>query len=157
VTTMDLCFVRASDCTLAFSVSQVAGVAPFPSSLSWPPSADGSLGWVAAAGGGAGQDEGRTGMQVVDPVIYWRMAAGTGGAPDRVRERPPFVVVMQGRALALAVDAYRFGSEAIVPVSTVLRARGVYALASIDGDYAVVYDMARLVSTRQLGAGGAVC
>jgi hypothetical protein len=92
-------------------------------------------------------------MEVVDPFIYWQMAAGTNDAPDSCRERPSFVVVLQGHALALAVDAYRFESEAIVPVSPVLRGRGIYALAPIDGNHAIVYDMARLAPTQRVGAG----
>jgi hypothetical protein len=154
---MDLCIVRAGGCTLAFSVSQVAGVAPFPARLPWPPPADGSLGWVAVTGADGRQDDSRTGMQVVDPVTYWQMAVGTDDAPDRGQDRPLFVVVLQGHTVALAVDSYRFGPEAIVPASGVLRGRGVYALAAIDGDYTIVYDMARLAPTQRVRAGAPAC
>jgi hypothetical protein len=153
VIAMDLCFARASDCTLALSVSQVAGVAPFPASLPWPTPADGSLGWVAPTGGDSGQSGDRTGIHVVDPVTYWRMTGLTSEALERRRERPSFVVVIQGRALALAVDAYSFGSRAVYPVSPVLQKRGIYALAPIGGDYAIVFDMACIAPTQQVGAG----
>ena|SRR5579883_2393837 len=139
---MDLCMARAGSFRLAVAASQLAGVAPSPPDLLWPPRPDGFMGLASA---GAGRD-----VAVLDALTCWRPSEPAGDSPLPVeasgRTRPPYLLVLSGGALALAIDAYALGPRPVQPAPAVLAHRGVHALAPVEDGYAVVLDMARLVA-----------
>jgi hypothetical protein len=144
MTAMDLFVAQVGGSTLAFAADQIAGVAPCPAGLAWPPSPDGVLGWVAGAWG-------EDGICVVDPLTRWQATGpsplhGAAGGSGACRARPPCLLVLAGGTLALAVDSYALGTRPVQPASSVLRQRGVYALTATDDGYAIVLDMARLLA-----------
>lgn len=140
MTEMDLCVARAGPFHLAVAASQLAGVAPCPAYLAWPPSPEGFMGLAPA---GAGRD-----VAVIDPLTCWQAGAPQGDAatPDSSggRERPGYVLVLAGGVLALAVDAYALTPCPVQPAPAVLASRGIHALTPTEHGYAVVLDMARV-------------
>jgi hypothetical protein len=144
MTTMDLFVAQAGRSTLAFAVDQIAGVAPCPPDLAWPPPPGGVLGWVQGAWG-------KEGLCVVDPVTRWDAARpgalhGVAGSAAGHRPRPPYLLILASGTLALAVDRYVLSTRPVHPASSVLHARGVYALTPTDDGYALVLDLSRLVA-----------
>lgn len=160
MTHMDLFVTRAGPFTLAFSVDQIAWVAPCPSGPEWPPRADGILGWMPTL-------DGATSICVVDPWTYWHKKVGRGqGAvgsgkpvtapcplpPAYSRGRPTSVLVVAGEGVALAIESYVFEAYPVQPAPAVLHSRGVYVLSHIGGGYAVVLDLAHLMPGHQPSA-----
>ncbi len=145
MTAMDHCTARAGSFRLAVAASQLAGVAPSPPGLLWPPGPGGYMGLVPAGAGRA--------VAVLDALTCWQPSVPASESPSPVaasvpsRERPPYLLVLSGGALALAVDAYALGTHSVQPAPAVLTDRGVHALASLEDGYAVVLDMARLVAS----------
>lgn len=135
---MDLFMTRAGPYGLAFAASQVARVAPCQPGVTWPPPADGVLGWAAAAAAPP--------LCIVDPVTRWHATQPGGGQPagTAVRRPPPYLLVLHGETLALAVDSHTLGAYQVHRAPAVLRRRGVHALIPQDEGYAIVLDMSRI-------------
>lgn len=138
---MDLFVSRAGPYRLAFAASQVARVAPCQPGVTWPPPADGVLGWTYAPAAPP--------LCIVDPVTLWHAAQPDGGQPagTATRQPPPYLLVLHGETLALAVDSHTLGAYEVQQAPAVLRRRGVHALIPQDGGYAIVLDMSRIAQS----------